>query len=157
VLYWATTRERGAELVEADIVEGDLRTRWRRDYDLTGSLRDTEVPNFDTWEPGRDGAVSLLTVQQPTPENDLGTPSAALLLGTAPGDTRVDRVNLPRAENPNAEDFWSPHLLEGDDVVAVNSRRDETRIVAVDSTTNAMSTLSTLPADSLVVLRGDVS
>ncbi len=157
VLYWAKTERADAELVQAEIAGGKLIAQRRFSFDIAGSLQDTEVPNFGTWELGRGGGISMLTVQQPTPSNDLGAPSAVLLLGLQPGDTTVNRLSLPSPENSDAQDYWSPQVVEGTSVYAVNSRNDRTRIVVVDTATNVVGTLTTLPPDSIVVLRGDAS
>lgn len=145
VLYWTRARPTGGTVAIADLTTDEVRTV---ELDLRPVVRQDESPVPQTLRLGPGGHLAMLTVTLSTPIDDLGQPSALILVDLNSGSVR--RLGLPSSgRNTGGLD---PRALYSDGVLLVRTTPEQTEVVRLDEVTGRWTVLSNLPRDSQVVL-----
>jgi hypothetical protein len=145
VVYWTKVGPTGGTVGIANLTTDVVATV---ELDLRAVVRQDEAPVPQTLRLGPDGYLAVLTVTLSTPLDDLGQPSALILVDLGSGSVR--RLDLPLAGTA----VLDPRALRSDGVLLVRTTPEQTEVVRLDEVTGRWTVLSRLPRDSQVVLPG---
>ncbi len=147
VLYWTKARPTGGTVNIANLTTDKVDTV---ELDLRSVVRRDENPVPQTLRLGPDGRLAAMTVLRSTPADDLGQPSALVLVDLKTGSVR--RLDLPH--HGAGIEALDPRALRSDGVLLVRTTPEQTEVVRLDEVTGRWTVLSSLPRDSQVVLPG---
>jgi hypothetical protein len=150
IQYWAPD---GTRAVTAEVAQGTLVVRREVPVDLRSGVRDGESVSTHSLRPGPGDGLIMLTLTAPAPGENLRRPTGLLLVELADGRL-VRRLDLPASDHTTGAGVWSPEAALPAGILAVHAAPDRTEVMRLDDVSGAVSVLSTLPRDSLVVLRG---